>query len=177
MENLTFMTWAHSQFNSFVLAMVNAEKTVCGKPMAGISTSLVEKDIAELEDDFEGGADSLLYGNYVITFNFKARKVGILNTRSGNFAEAYCNKEDEFLPAIGLGVCWAKYNHIERPKFEVQKKLSECKPHEIFRWGSNRYEFIGTTDNRRKDGKKYIILRLSDDTICQFYEDTVTVEE
>lgn len=177
MENLTFMTWAHSQFNSFVNAMVNAEKTVCGKPMAGISASLVEKDIAEINDDFEGGADSLLYGNYVITFNFKARKVGILNTRNGNFAEAYCNKNDEFLPAVGLGVCWAKYNHIERPKFEVRKKLSELKPHDIFHWGINRFEFIGTANNRRKDGKKYIILRLSDDSICQFYEDTVTVEE
>jgi hypothetical protein len=177
MENLTFMTWAHSQFNSFVNAMVNAEKTVCGKPIAGISASLVEKDIAEINDDFEGGADSLLYGNYVITFNFKARKVGILNTRNGKFAEAYCNKNDEFLPAVGLGVCWAKYNHVERPKFEVKKRLSELKPHDIFHWGCNRYEFIGTADNRRKDGKKYIILRLSDDSICQFYEDTVIVEE
>lgn len=177
MENLTFRTWAHSQFNSFVNAMVKAEKTVCGKPITGISASLVEKDIAEINDDFEGGADSLLYGNYVITFNFKARKVGILNTRNGNFAEAYCNKDDEFLPAVGLGVCWAKYNHIERPKITTKKKLSEVKPHEIFNWGGNRYEFIGSTNNRRKDGKKYIILRLSDDTICQFYEDTVTVEE
>lgn len=177
MENLTFKTWAHSQFNSFVLAMAKAEKTVCGNSIKGICASVVEKDVARIGDVFDGGARSLIYGNYVITFNFKARKVGILNTRSGNFAEAYCNKEDEFLPAIGLGVCWAKYNHIERPKFEVKKKLSELKPHEIFHWGCNRYEFIGTTNNRRKDGKKYIILRLSDDTICQFYEDTVTVEE
>jgi hypothetical protein len=91
--------------------------------------------------------------------------------------ETYCNKKDKFDVFTGLGVLWAKYNHIERPKFEVKKKLSEVKPHEIFRWGCNRYEFIGTADNRSKDGKKYIILRLSDDTICQFYEDTVIVEE
>lgn len=177
MENLTFSTWAHSQFNSFALAMAKAEETVCGNPINGICASIVEKDVAKIDDAYDGGARSLIYGNYVITFNFKARKVGILNTRSGNFAEAYCNKEDEFLPAIGLGVCWAKYNHIERPKFEVKKKLSELKPHEIFRWGCSRYEFIGTTDNRRKDGRKYIILRLSEDTICEFYEDTVLVEE
>lgn len=177
MENLTFSTWAHSQFNSFALAMAKAEETVCGNPINGICASIVEKEVAGIDDAYDGGARSLIYGNYVITFNFKARKVGILNTRSGNFAEAYCNKKDEFLPAIGLGVCWAKYNHIERPKFEIKKKLSECKPHDIFRWGGKRYEFIGTCENRDKHDKKYIILRLRDDTICQFYEDTVTVEE
>lgn len=177
MENLTFSTWAHSQFNSFALAMAKAEETVCGNPINGICASIVEKDVVEIDDAYDGGARSLIYGNYVITFNFKARKVGILNTRSGNFAEAYCNKEDEFLPAIGLGVCWAKYNHIERPAFNIKKKMSELKPHDIFFWGGNRYEFIGTTNNRGKDGKKYIILRLWDDTICQFYEDTVIVEE
>lgn len=177
MENLTFSTWAHSQFNSFALAMAKAEETVCGIPINGICASMVEKDVTEIDDAYDGGARSLIYGNYVITFNFKARKVGILNTRSGNFAEAYCNKEDEFLPAIGLGVCWAKYNHIERPKFEVRKKLSELKPHEIFLWGNTKYEFIGTADNREKNDRKYIILRLSTDTICEFYEDMVTIEE
>ena len=179
MENLTFKTWTLSQTHSFIIAMANAMVN------SGQASFPVDFDDAMTEvynrlchyDYSDEGADSFTFGNYVVTVNKKARKVGLLNTRSGKFTETYCNKKDEFSIFIGLGVLWAKYNHIERPKFMVRKKLSELKPHEIFRWGCNRFEFIGTTDNRRKDGKKYIILRLSDDSICQFYEDMVLVEE
>jgi hypothetical protein len=179
MENLTFSTWTLSQTHSFIIAMANAIVN------SGQISSLMDFDEVmtgvyrdfERRDYTDESPDTFIYGNFVVTVNKKARKVGLLNTRSGKFVETYCNKKDKFDVFTGLGVLWAKYNHIERPKFEVKKKLSEVKPHEIFRWGCNRYEFIGTADNRSKDGKKYIILRLSDDTICQFYEDTVIVEE
>ena len=179
MENLTFKTWTLSQTHSFIIAMANAMVN------SGQASFPVDFDDAMTEvynrlchyDYSDEGADSFTFGNYVVTVNKKARKVGLLNTRSGKFTETYCNKKDEFSIFIGLGVLWAKYNHIERPKIMVRKKLSELKPHEIFRWGCNRFEFIGTTDNRRKDGKKYITLRLSDDSICQFCEDMVLVEE
>lgn len=179
MENLTFKVWTLSQAHSFIIAMANAMVN------SGQASFPVDFDevMTGIYRDFdccdydEEGVDAFTYGNFVVTVNVKARKVGLLNTRSGKFVETYCNKKDEFDVFIGLGVLWAKYNHIERPKTMVKKKLSELKAHEIFLWGCDRYEFIGTTDNRKKDGKKYIILRLSDDTICQFYEDTVLVEE
>jgi len=179
MENLTFSTWTLSQMHSFIIAMANAtvNSGQVGFPMDFDDVMTEVYRTFERQDYAYGGADSFTFGNYVVTVNTKARKIGLLNTRSGKFVETYCNKKDKFKVFTGLGVLWAKYNHVERPKFEVKKKLSELKPHDIFRWGCNRYEFIGTTNNRRKDGKKYIILRLSDDTICQFYEDTVTVEE
>jgi hypothetical protein len=180
MENLTFSTWTLSQTHSFIIAMANA-KVNSGAVDYPASfddvMSDVYKELNRIVYYIHDGASSVTYGNFVVTINSKARKVGLLNTRNGKFVETYCNKKDKFDVFTGLGVLWAKYNHIERPKFEVKKKLSEVKPHEIFRWGCNRYEFIGTADNRSKDGKKYIILRLSDDTICQFYEDTVIVEE
>lgn len=180
MENLTFKTWTLSQAHSFIIAMANAMVNSgqasfpvdFDEVMTGIYR---EFDCCDYTDEIP---DTFTFGNYVVTVNKKARKVGLLNTRSGKFTETYCNKNDEFDVFIGLGVLWAKYNHIERPKTMVKKKLSELKAHEIFLWGcGHRYEFIGSADNRRKDDKKYIILRLSDDTICQFYEDTVLVEE
>lgn len=180
MENLTFKAWTLSQAHSFIIAMANAMVN------SGQASFPVDFDEVMTEvynrfchyDCSDEGADSFTFGNYVVTVNKKARKVGLLNTRSGKFTETYCNKKDEFSIFIGLGVLWAKYNHIERPITRTKKKLSELKPHEIFLWGcSHRYEFIGSTDNRRKDDKKYIILRLADNTICEFYEDTVIVEE
>lgn len=179
MENLTFKAWTLSQAHSFIIAMANAMVN------SGQASFPVDFDDVMTEvynrlchyDYSDEGADSFTFGNYVVTVNKKARKVGLLNTRSGKFTETYCNKKDEFSIFIGLGVLWAKYNHIERSLTIIHKKLSELKPHEIFIWGGNRYEFIGTTDKRSKDSKKYIILRLWDDTICQFYEDTVTVVE
>lgn len=179
MENLTFKAWTLSQAHSFIIAMANAMVN-SGQASFPVDFDDVMTEVYDrlcCYDYSDEGADSFTFGNYVVAVNKKARKVGLLNTRSGKFVETYCNKKDEFSIFIGLGVLWAKYNHIERPKTMTKKKLSELKAHEIFLWGSNRYEFIGSTDNRRKDGKKYIILRLSDDTICQFYEDTVTVEE
>ena len=179
MENLTFKAWTLSQAHSFIIAMATA---LVNSGQAGFPVDFDEvmTDVYNTfcNDDYTNeGADCFNFGNYVVTVNRKARKIGLLNTRSGKFIETYCNKKDEFSLFIGLGVLWAKYNHIERPKTMVRKELSELKPHEIFRWGCNRYEFIGTANNRSKDGKKYIILRLSDDTICQFYEDMVMVEE
>lgn len=182
MENLTFSTWAHSQFNSFVLAMAKAlvnhgqEDLSDYDSIYELADSVSEDFSYDCYDD-DHPVHVNTYGNYVVTINKYARKIGLLNTRSGKFVETYCNKKDEFDIFIGLGVLWAKYNHIERPVFNVIKKLSELKPHDSFIWGGNHYEFIGTCENRRKDNKKYIVLRLWDDTICQFYEDTVTIEE
>ena len=179
MENLTFKAWTLSQTHSFIIAMANAMVN-SGQASFPVDFDDVMTDVYNTfcrYDYTDEGADSFTFGNYVVTVNKKARKVGLLNTRSGKFTETYCNKKDEFSIFIGLGVLWAKYNHIERPKIMVKKKLSELKAHEIFLWGCNRYEFIGTTDNRRKDGKKYIILRLSDDRIYQLCDDTVIVEE
>lgn len=179
MENITFRTWTLSQAHSFIIAMANALVNN-GRVLFPIDFDDVVSDVYRdfnRIDYTDGSVEAFVYSNFVVTVNKKARKVGLLNTRSGKFVEAYCNKKDDFDVFIGLGVVWAKYNHIERPVIRTKKKLSELKPHEIFVWGCNRYEFIGTTVNRRKDGKKYIILRLSDDTICQFYEDTVLVEE
>lgn len=180
MENLTFSTWTLSQAHSFIIGMANAK---IGSGRVDYPASFedvmtdIYREINRLEYYTHEGADSLIYGNFVVTINNKARKVGLLNTRSGKFVETYCNKKDKFDIFTGLGVLWAKYNHIERPVFNVKKKLSECKPHDNFIWGGNWYEFIGTCKNRRKDGKKYIVLRVWDDTICQFYEDTVIVSE
>lgn len=182
MENLTFRTWALSQALSFTVAMANALVNSGQEDLSDFGdihdlAGSVSEDFSYDCYDDDNPVHVNTYGNFVVTINMKARKIGLLNTRSGKFVETYCNKKDDFNIGIGLGVLWAKYNHIERPKTMVKKKLSELKAHEIFLWGCNRYEFIGSTDNRRKDGKKYIILRLSDDSICQFYEDTVTVEE
>lgn len=179
MENITFTTWTLSQAHSFIIAMANAMVNA-GQVDFPIDFDAVMTEVYrtfDYHDYDENGADAFTFGNFVVTVNKKARKIGLLNTRSGKFVETYCNKKDDFEICVGLGVLWAKYNHIERPVCMVKKKLSELKPHEIFRWGCDRYEFIGTAANRRKDGKKYIILRLSDDSIFQFYEDTVTVEE
>lgn len=179
MENLTFKAWTLSQAHSFIIAMANAMVN-SGQASFPVDFDEVMTDVYDTfcrYDYTDEGADSFTFGNYVVTVNKKARKVGLLNTRSGKFTETYCNKKDEFSIFIGLGVLWAKYNHIERPKCEVRKQLSELKPHEIFLWCGNRYEFIGTANNRGEHGKKYIILRLYDDTICQSYEGTVTVEE
>lgn len=178
MENLTFKAWALSQADSFVNAMTKA-MVKNGHPVDFDDVMTSVYNIFDYHDSNDEGTDTFTFGNYVVTVNMKARKVGLLNTRSGKFVETYCNKKDDFSIYIGLGVVWAKYNHIERPKFAVKKKLSELKPHDIFIWGSNKYkyEFIGTCENRYKNGKKYITLRLQDDSICQFYEDTVMVEE
>lgn len=179
MENITFRTWTLSQAHSFIIAMANA---LVNSGRVGFPVDFDEV-MTDVYQDFERidytdeDVEVFVYGNFVVTVNIKARKVGLLNTRSGKFVETYCNKMDDFDILIGLGVLWAKYNHIERPVIRTKKNLSELKPHEIFVWGCNRFEFIGSTVNRGKDGKKYIILRLSDDTICQFYEDSVMVEE
>ena len=180
MENLTFSTWTLSQTHSFIIAMANAKinSGAVDHPASFEDVmSDVYKELNHIEYYVHEGANSVTYGNFVITINSKARKVGLLNTRSGKFVETYCNKKDKFDVLTGLGVLWAKYNHIERPAFNIKRKLSELEPHDIFIWGGNRYEFIGTCKNRDKNGKKYIILRLWDDTICQFYEDTVITEE
>ena len=179
MENLTFSTWALSQAHSFIIGMANAMVN-SGQASFPVDFDDVMTEVYrtfEHHDCTDEGADSFTFGNYVVTVNTKARKIGLLNTRSGKFVETYCNKKDNFGIFTGLGVLWAKYNHVECPKFEVKKKISELKPHDIFSWDCNRYEFIGTTNNRRENGKKYIALRLWDNMICQFYEVTVTVEE
>ena len=179
MENLTFSTWTLSQTHSFIIAMANAMVNSgqasfpvdFDEVMTGVYRDFDCRDYSDIIPE------TFTYGNFVVTVNTKVRKIGLLNTRSGKFVETYCNKKDKFDVLTGLGVLWAKYNHIERPAFNIKKKLSELEPHDIFIWGGNRYEFIGTCKNRDKNGKKYIILRLWDDTICQFYEDTVLVEE
>lgn len=179
MENLTFKAWTLSQAHSFIIAMANAMVN------SGQASFPVDFDDVMTEvynrlchyDYSDEGADSFTFGNYVVTVNKKARKVGLLNTRSGKFTETYCNKKDEFSIFIGLGVLWAKYNHIERPKPIIKKKLSELKAHDIFTLYGDKFEFIGTCSKRRTDNRKYIVLKIDENRICQYYEDTVTVEE
>lgn len=181
MENITFRTWTLSQTHSFIIAMATAlvNSGQASFPMDFDDVmSDVYRDFNRI-DYTDEGIKAFVYGNFVVTINVKARKVGLLNTRSGKFMETYCNKKDDFDVLVGLGVLWAKYNHIERPVFvfRTKKKLSELKPHDILFWGGKKYEFIGSAANRSEGRRKYIILRLSDDTICEFYEDTVIVEE
>lgn len=183
MENLTFRTWALSQADSFTNAMAKVLVNNGEVDLSDFDGDIHELAVSVSEDfsydcyDDDHPVHVNTYGNYVVTINKYARKIGLLNTRSGKFVETYCNKKDEFYVFIGLGVLWAKYNHIERPITRTKKKLSELKPHDIFVWGGKKYEFIGTTAYRGKAGRKYIILSLEEDSICEFYEDTVAVEE
>ena len=85
-------------------------------------------------------------GNFVIEICKDKGTVTILNTNSGRCAIARCAPTDRFEKWYGIGICWARYNHVERPKIPVRKRLSELKPHEIFQLHTSmKYEFIGTT--------------------------------
>ena len=181
MKNITFTTWTLSQAHSFIIAMANA---MVNAGQANFPLDF-DKEMTEVYRTFdfhnytEDGADSFTFGNFVVTVNKKARKIGLLNTRSGKFVETYCNKKDDFEIYVGLGVVWAKYNHIKSPKFWVKKKLSELKPNDIFKFvpysGGMDYEFIGASTTN--GSKKYIALRQDDKSLIDLYEDVVYVAE
>jgi len=179
MENLTFENWTLSQAHSFIIGMANAMVN-SGQASFPVDFNDVMTEVYrtfEHHDYTDEGADSFTFGNYVITVNKKARKVGLLNTRNGKFVETYCNKKDNFAVFIGLGVVWAKYNHIERPKFISKKKLSELKPHDVFTISSgSRYEFIGTI---KSIGLKnnYVAFSIDTGNTYRFADGAVTVVE
>lgn len=180
MENLTFKTWVLSQTHSFIVAMANALVN-SGQTYPTDDFNDVMTDVYNAfcyYDYISEGANTFTYGNFVVTVNKKARKIGLLNTRSGKFVETYCNKKDEFDVLIGLGVLWAKYNHIERPKFKTKKKLSELKPHDIFthRGGITKYEFIGTVKNTSIKNS-YVAFSLDSEYTYRFEDTIVVVEE
>jgi len=174
MENLTFRAWALAQELSFAYAMAKFYET--SKPMN------FEDKVTNILDDFAtlnsyDYTDILVYGNFVITINKKARKLGLLNTRSGKYVETYCNKEDNFNSCVGLGILWAKYNNIERPKFINKKKLSELKPHDVFTISSgSRYEFIGTIKNIGLKNN-YVAFSIDTGNTYRFADGAVTVVE
>ena len=176
MENLTFRGWAFAQAESFATAMAKAS----GRGF-GIHEDFKDAVIGILDDfecfDCHDMVDTLVYGNFVITINKGARKLGLLNTRNGKYVETYCNKKDMFDSSVGLGILWAKYNHIERPKFRTKKKLSELKPHEVFTLsGGTYYEFIGTIESMGLKNK-YVVYSLDTGNTYRFEEDTAIVEE
>lgn len=163
MDNLTMKQWVGGQYNSFYHFMSKIDEDalhqflVYGEPYARI-------------------------GNFIIEVCEEKRTVTILNTKSGKCAIAHCAPTDKFALWYGLGICWARYNHMEPPKFPVRKKLSELKPHDIFKlYTSQKYEFIGTTVERTKGDIGYVAFALDneggDKEYFTFFEDYCTVWE
>ena len=176
MENLTFRGWAFAQAESFATAMAKAS----GRGF-GIHEDFKDAVIGILDDfecfDCHDNVDTLVYGNFVITINKGARKLGLLNTRNGKYVETYCNKEDMFDSSVGLGILWAKYNHIERPKFEIKKKLSELKPHDKFEAYGAKFEFIGIISGKKRLDDCFVVFNINSGRVANFYDTTVIVEE
>lgn len=120
-------------------------------------------------------------GNFIVELCKDKGTVTILNTNSGKCAIARCAPTDQFARWYGVGICWARYNHVEPPKLPVRKRLSELKPHDIFKlYTSQKYEFIGTTTERTKGEIGYVAFSLDnggDKEYCTFLEDCCTVWE
>lgn len=181
MKTMTFRTWTLSQAHSFIIAMANAMVNG-GQVSFPVDFDEVMTEVYGTfnnHDYVNEGVDVFTFGNFVVTVNGNARKIGLLNTRSGNFVETYCNKKDAFDIFVGLGVVWAKYNHIKQPKLMKKKMLSELKPNEIFKLvpysEGMDYEFIGTSTKR--SGNKYIAVRIDDNSVIGLYTDVVYVIE
>lgn len=162
MENLTMKQWVNDQYNSFYHFM-----------------SKIDEDTTDrlwLHDE-----PYVRIGNFVVEVCKEKGTVTILNTNSGKCAIAHCAPTDQFAMWYGVGICWARYNHVEPPKFPVRKKLSELKPHDIFKlYTGEKYEFIGTTVEHTKDEVKYVGFRLDsngDKEFFTFFEDYCTVWE
>jgi hypothetical protein len=145
MTNITMQQWVISQYDSFYHFMRKIDEDATDKLW-------MNKE------------PYVRIGNFVVEVCEEKGTVTILNTNSGKCAVAHCAPTDEFSMWYGIGICWARYNHVKRPKVSVKKKLSELKPHDIFSlYTGHKYEFIGTTS----DGK-YVCYD-SKDTGTQFF--------
>lgn len=179
---LTFTTWALSQFTSLVTALAKNSRVQedCDNPSAEFIADLLgDMDNASSNSPVEG----ISLGNFIFTYDKKTRKTSILNVRNDKYVTTHCNLNDFMSVKVGLGICWAKYNNVERPKFPVLKNLSELKPHDIFSMYSykRKYEFIGTTNEHTKGDVKYVGYALNNKNgqkeFATFFEDTCTVWE
>lgn len=162
MENLTMKQWVNGQYNSFYHFM-----------------SKINEDA--LDNFLVYNEPYVRIGNFIVEVCENKGTVTILNTNSGKCAIAHCAPTDQFAVWYGLGICWAKYNHVEPPKFPVRKRLSELKPHDIFKlYTSHKYEFIGTTTERTKGEIGYVAFCLNNNGYKEystFFEDYCTVWE
>jgi len=179
MKNFTI--WALSQFDSLVNALAkNSRVQEDFKVDDASGNSCNAEFITDLLEDLETGAnyaqmDNISLGNFCFIYDKKTRKTSIINIRSNKFVTTYCSLNDFMSAKVGFGVCWAKYNNVERPKFPVKKRLSELKPHDIFRLYTDRkYEFVGTTSDGKyigydsKDtGKKFYSFLEGDCTVWE----------
>ena len=161
MENLTMKQWVYNQYNSFYHFMLKIDED------AADSLWLYDEPYTRI-------------GNFVIEICKDKGTVTILNTNNGKCAIAHCAPTDKFERWYGLGICWARYNHVEPPKFPVRKRLSELKPHDIFSlYTGKKYEFIGTVNNSTSDAK-YVAFGLHQDKTKDFFtfcDDKCTVWE
>lgn len=160
MKNLTMKQWVQNQYNSFYHFMAKIDEDaadkiwMCDEPYVRI-------------------------GNFVIEICKDKGTVTILNTNSGKCAIARCAPIDRFEKWYGIGICWARYNHIERPKFPVRKRLSELKPHDVFQLSRKdcKYEFIGIS---AESDAPYVAFGLHEKKLKDFfafYDDWCTVWE
>ena len=154
MENLTMKQWVQDQYNSFYHFMAKIDEDasdriwMCDEPYVRI-------------------------GNFIVEVCKEKGTVTILNTNSGKCAIAHCAPTDQFEMWYGVGICWARYNHVEPPKFVVKKRLRHLKPRDIFSlYTGQKYEFIGTTS----DGK-YVGYNSEKDECFSFFDDNCTVWE
>lgn len=160
MENLTMKQWVRDQYNSFYHFMAKIDEDATDKLW--------------MHDE-----PYVRIGNFVIEICKDKGTVTILNTNSGKCAIAHCAPTDQFEMWYGVGICWARYNHVERPKYPVTKWLSELKPHDIFQMYRKdcKYEFIGTTT---KGDAPYVAFGLHENKsrdFFTFFDDTCTVWE
>ena len=154
MENLTMKQWGSGQYNSFYHFMSKIDVDALHKFL------VYNEPYARI-------------GNFVVEVCEEKGTVTILNTNSGKCAIAHCAPSDKFTLYYGVGICWARYNHVEPPKFAVKKRLSDLKPHDVFSLYTNRkYEFIGTTSEG-----KYVGYVLGRDECYSFIDDYCTVWE
>ncbi len=152
MKNLTMKQWVRDQYNSFYHFMAKIDEDAADK--------LWMRDEPYIR-----------IGNFVVEICKDKGTVTILNTNSGKCAIARCAPTDQFEMWYGAGICWARYNHVERPKIPVEKRLSELKPHDVFRLYSSKckYELIGTTNNFESGTTKYVALALHEDKTKDFF--------
>lgn len=154
MENLTMKQWVSGQYNSFYHFM-----------------SKIDEDV--LHNFLVYNEPYVRIGNFIVEVSKYKKTVTILNTKNGKCAIAHCAPTDQFMLWYGVGICWARYNHVEPPKFSVKKRLKYLKPHEIFSlYTGQKYEFIGTTS----DGK-YVGYNSEKDECFSFFDDNCTVWE
>ena len=174
MDNRKFTIWALSQFSSLVAALAKnsrVQEDLCGCSTVEFITDL----LGELETT-SNTVEGITLGNFSFIYDKKTRKTGILNIRSGKFVTTYCSPNDFINVKVGLGVCWAKYNNVERPTITVKTRLSKLKPHDIFQLYTNqKYEFVGTTSDGKYVGRYFG--EYGEEEFGSFFEDCCTVWE